>query len=168
MPLTAGSNIKVGALAKALDGNMVEREEVAGMRSYRALRVAASIMMLALLILLNIMVLVLVTDGMRFDQEMIRAKTIISDQRLVTEKTLISLIGGVVAQTAAIVLVIMGYLFPKRSSPLQGPGPPGKALRRSSAVDRDPPPASRSGRPPFPGKSGSPQTSWSWDHWGRG
>lgn len=115
MPLTAGSNIKVGALAKALDGNMVEREEVAGMRSDRALRVAASIMMLALLILLNIMVLVLVTDGMRFDQEMIRAKTIISDQRLVTEKTLISLIGGVVAQTAAIVLVIMGYLFPKRS-----------------------------------------------------
>ena len=123
MPLKA--NIEVGALAKALGGNMVEREEVAGMRSDRALRVAASIMMLALLILLNIMVLVLVMDGVRFDQEMIRAKTIISDQRLVTEKTLIALIGGVVAQTAAIVLVIMGYLFPKR--PNEKPGsPPGK------------------------------------------
>lgn len=114
MPFTA--KIEVGALAKALGGKMIEYEEAEGMRSDRVLRKLTSIMMLALLVLLNIMVIVLVVYGVLSDEKMILAKTITSDQRLVTEKTLISLIGGVVAQTAAIVLVIMGYLFPKRSN----------------------------------------------------
>lgn len=106
--------LDVGELAKGL-GDLVEHEEIKGMQSDRALREKAAAIMLVLLVVLNVLVILLIVYSVAHDREMILAKTITPEQRFVTEKTLIALISGVVAQTAAIVLVIMGYLFPKRS-----------------------------------------------------
>jgi hypothetical protein len=90
------------------------REHVADQRADRWLRIIMAIALTALFIGLNGAVVCMVRSAVSHDLEMLAAKTITADQRLITEKVYLALIGGTVAQVAAIVVAMARYLFPSR------------------------------------------------------
>ncbi|QNA90312.1 hypothetical protein G4G28_20655 [Massilia sp. Dwa41.01b] len=65
---------------------------------------------------LNWQVIDFVLDGLKLDEKMLAAKSIVPADRLVTSEVMMALIGATVIQTGAGFIAITSYLFPKRIS----------------------------------------------------
>ena len=72
------------------------------------------IVITALFVLLNGAVIWLVWQAFNADLQLLKAKPIPSDQRLITDKVFMSPIGATMVQAGAALIGITRYLFPKR------------------------------------------------------
>lgn len=78
------------------------------------LRVGMVVVMLGNFVGLEWAILGMVREAVANDTQYITAGLILPDQRLISEKVYMSLIGATVLQTAAIMASISNYLFPNR------------------------------------------------------
>ncbi len=72
------------------------------------------IVITALFVLLNGAVIWLIWQAFNTDVQLLKAKLIPSDQRLITDKVFMSLVGATTVQAGAALVGITRYLFPKR------------------------------------------------------
>lgn len=77
-----------------------------------ALRAVVSLIVLALFWVVNSHVIGLVTEFAADDIKEIAAKTITPSDRVITEKVILALIGGALAQVITVLLGITRYIFP--------------------------------------------------------
>ena len=87
--------------------------EIRSMDMNTKLRANMTMVLATIFIGLNIGVGTLVYIGYVTDVELLRAKIIMADQRLITEKAYLALIGATVIQVGAGIAAILAYLFPK-------------------------------------------------------
>ncbi len=87
--------------------------EVRSMDMNTTLRSRMAFVLAVIFIGLNIGVGALVYLAYLNDVEMLRAKIVTPDQRLITEKAYLALIGATVVQVGAGVAAILAYLFPR-------------------------------------------------------
>ena len=95
----------------------IDEEKMARIRSMDTdtrVRLWMALVISALFIILNAAVMLLVWNAFQADMSLIRAKLIQSNQRLITDKVFMSLIGATVVQVGVTLVAITGYLFPKR------------------------------------------------------
>lgn len=90
------------------------------------LRIAMAVVISLIFIGLNAAVIYIINGAMTVDNAMISLAPNHAPHRLVTEKVLMALIAGTVAQTGIAILAIMSYLFPKERGK-QGPAKPTKS-----------------------------------------
>lgn len=111
----AGAALSVGAGAAPDVPSPSERREdeiIAGLRTDRLLRIIMATVMTGLFVALNWAVLHAIQEAVAFDGQQLASKAITPDQRVITEKVYISLVGATAVQVAAAVLTIVRYLFP--------------------------------------------------------
>jgi len=77
-------------------------------------RLLMALVISALFIALNAAVIALVWSAFNADISLLRDNLIKNDQRLITEKVFMSLIGATVVQVGVTLVAITGYLFPKK------------------------------------------------------
>lgn len=103
-------------VAEQLEG--VDEEEkrarIRGIHADTAARLTMTGIILLLFVGLNAAVITLVWQAFNTDIALLKAQLIKDDQRLITEKVFMSLIGATVVQVGVTLIAITGYLFPKR------------------------------------------------------
>jgi hypothetical protein len=92
------------------------REQIAGMRADRTLRIGMAVALTVLFVVMNGVVVCLIVHGIEMDSRMITEKMLLPADRLVTEKVYISLVGATVVQLSSILFAIARYLFPAAAS----------------------------------------------------
>lgn len=87
--------------------------EIRSMDTNTKLRAHMVMVLATIFIGLNIGVGALIYIAYTNDVDLLRAKIIAADQRLITEKAYLALIGATVIQVGAGIAAILAYLFPK-------------------------------------------------------
>lgn len=108
-------DIKLAEVQADLGSSIEEekgREEIAGMRADRNLRLIMGIALMVLFVLMNGVVVYLVSEAAEMDAQMITSGKIKSSERLISENVYMSLVGATVVQLSSILFAIARYLFP--------------------------------------------------------
>lgn len=94
--------------------NEERKARIFGMYTDNAVRVGMAFIIGVLFIVLNVGVIILIQNAFNADISLIREGLIQGDQRLITEKVFMSLIGATVVQVGVALVAITRYLFPER------------------------------------------------------
>lgn len=92
----------------------LDKAEVLSKNMDTALRMVMALVLAVIFIGLNVGVGILLSKAFSTDVTLLQTKIITPEQRLITEKTYLALIGATVVQVGVGIAAILAYLFPNR------------------------------------------------------